>query len=69
MKKTTKKLVKDIKIFLRKKKKKSKNKVVSDAKIYQKLKNKSLVSIEKNITEGEKMPCYNYKKLCLVMRN
>ena len=51
MKKTTKKLVKDIKIFLRKEKKKSKNMVVSDTKIYQKVKNKSLVSIEKNITE------------------
>ena len=43
------KLVKDIKIFL--KKKKSDNMVVNDTKISQKMKTKSLLSIEKNITE------------------
>ena len=40
-------LVKDIKVFLKKKKKKSNNMVVNDTKIYQKMKNKSLLSIEK----------------------
>ena len=46
-----KKLVKDIKNFLKKKKKKSNNMVVNVTKIYQKMKNKSLLSIEKNIIE------------------
>ena len=41
-----KKLVKDIKIFLRKKKKKSNNMVVKVTKVSEKMKNKSLVSIE-----------------------
>ena len=50
-----KKIVKDIKIFLKKKKKKSDNMVVNITKIYQKMKNKNLLSIEK-------MPYYNYKK-------
>ena len=44
-----KKLVKDINVFLKKKKKKSNNMAVSDTKIYQKIKNKSLFSIVKNI--------------------
>ena len=39
-----KKLMKGINVFL-----KSSNMVVSDTKIYQKMKNKSLLSIEKNI--------------------
>ena len=43
-----KKLVKDIKVFLKKKKKKN-NMVVKDEKISQKIKNKSWLSIEKNI--------------------
>ena len=38
---------KDIKIFLKKKKKKSDNMVVNVTKIPQKMKNKSLLSIEK----------------------
>ena len=40
--------------------------VVNNKKIYEKTKNKSWLSIEKNITicgGGEKMPCYNYEKL------
>ena len=45
---TTKKLGKDIKIFL-KKEKKSSNMFVNVTKISQKMKNKSLLSIEKNI--------------------
>ena len=43
-----KKLVKDIKVFL-KKKKKSKNVAVNDTIISQKMKSKSLLSIKKNI--------------------
>ena len=42
-----KKLVKTIKVFLKKEKKKSVNMVVNDTKIYQKMKNKSLLSIKK----------------------
>ena len=41
-----KKLVKDIKIFLKKKKKKSNNMVLNVTKTSQKMKNKSLLSIE-----------------------
>ena len=41
--------MKDIKIFLKKKKKKSNNMVVNDIKIYENMKSKSLLSIEKNI--------------------
>ena len=44
-------LVKDIKIFLKKKKKYSNNMVVNNTKISQIMKNKSLLSIEKNIIE------------------
>ena len=46
-----KKLVKNIKIFLKKKKKKSDNMAMNDTKISQKMKNKSLLSIEKNTVE------------------
>ena len=46
------KLVKNIKDFLKKKEdKKSKNIVVKDTKIYQKMKNKSLLSKEKSIVK------------------
>ena len=44
-----KKLVKDTKVFLKKKKKKCNNMVMNDTQIYQKVKNKSLMSIEKYI--------------------
>ena len=44
-----KKLVKDTKIFLKKKKKKSYNMVMNVKKISQKIKNKIFLSIEKNI--------------------
>ena len=57
--------MKDIKNFL--KKKKSTNMVVKDTKIYQKMKNKSWLSIEENI-EWEKRLCYNYKKLSLLRK-
>ena len=43
--------VNNIKIFLKKKKKKSNNMVVNVTKISQKMKNKSLLSTEKNIIE------------------
>ena len=46
-----KKLEKDIKIFLKKKKKSSNNMAANVTKISQKMKNKSLLSIEKNIME------------------
>ena len=52
--------MKYIQAFL-KKKKKNTDMVVNDTKLYQKMKNKSLLSIEKNI-KLEKMP-YNYKEL------
>ena len=46
-----KKLVKDIKIFLKKKKWKSNNMVINITKISRKMKKKSLLSIEKNIMQ------------------
>ena len=45
------KSVKNIKDVLKKENKKSDNIVVNDTKIYQKVKNKSLLSIEKNVTK------------------
>ena len=44
-----KKLVKDIKVFLKKTKKNSNNMIVNDTKSYQKIKKKSWLSIERNI--------------------
>ena len=52
--------MKYIKIFLRKKKKKNDNMVVSVTKISQKVENKSLLSIEKNILEQKKTLYYDY---------
>ena len=49
-----KKLVKDSKVILKKKKKKNNNMVVNNSKIYQKMKNKSWLGIEKNIIKSEK---------------
>ena len=46
-----KKLVKDIKMFLKKKKRKSNNMVINVTKISRKMKKKSLLSIEKNIMQ------------------
>ena len=43
--------VKNTKDVPKKEKKKSDNIVVNDTKIYQKMKNKSLLSIEKNVTK------------------
>ena len=55
--------MKDIEVFLKKNKKKSNNIVLKDTKIYQTMKNKSLLNTEKNIIKWEKTPYYNYKKL------
>ena len=55
-----KKLVKDIKVFLSKKKKKSDNMVVNDTKIFQKMENKSLLSIEENMKKLGKTFYYDY---------
>ena len=71
-KKKKKKRKKDYKIKVREryqnlskeeKNKKSNNMVVNVTKISQKMKNKSLLSIEKTIIECEKMLYYNYKKV------
>ena len=53
---------KKLMIFLKKKKKRNDNIVMDVTKISQKMKNKSLLSIEKNIIEREKTLYYNYKK-------
>ena len=54
------KLMKDIKVFVKKKKKKSDNIVVNDTKIYQEIKNKSLLKIGKT---SEKTCYSSYRKL------
>ena len=61
--KLQKKLVKHIKIFLKKKKKKSDNMVANVTKISQKMKNKSLLSIGKHIIERKKTIYCNYKNV------
>ena len=58
-----KQLTKDVKIFLKNKKKKSGNIVVNVTKISQKMKNKSLLSIESDIIKRERTLYYNYKKV------
>ena len=57
--KQQKRFVKYIKIFLKKKKEKSKNMIVNVTKISETMENKSLLSIEKNIIERETF-YYNY---------
>ena len=57
------KLVKDIEAFLKKKNKTSDNMVVNNTKIYQKMINKSWLSIEKKYHEMRKNALLNYKKL------
>ena len=57
------KLVKDIKIFLKKKKKKGTNMVVKVTKISQKMKNNSLLSKEKNIQWERNV------LLCVILKN
>ena len=58
-----KQLIKDVKIFLKNKKKKSGNMVVNVTKISQKMKNKSLLSIENNVIKRERTLYCNYKKV------
>ena len=53
-----KELAKDIKIFLKKKKKKSDNMIMNVTKISQKMKNKNLLRIDQNIVEQEKALYY-----------
>ena len=54
-----KKLMKDIKVFLGRKKKKSNNMIMSNTKIYQNMRNKSWLSLEKKVQNEKKMPHYN----------
>ena len=63
MKDYKRKLARDIKIFLKKKKKRSNDMAVNVTKISQKMKKINWLSIEKNITESEKIPYYNDKKV------
>ena len=58
-----KQLKKHFKIFIRKKKKKTDNMVINVTKISQKMKNKSLSSVENSIIEWEKTLGYNYNNL------
>ena len=53
-----KELAKDIKIFLKKKMKKSDNMIMNVTKISQKMKNKNLLRIDQNIVEREKALYY-----------
>ena len=54
-----KKLMKDIKVFLGRKKKKSNNMIMNNTKIYQNMRNKSWLGIEKKVQNEKKMPHYN----------
>ena len=63
-----KKVVEDTKIFLKKKKKKNSNIIVNVTKICKKMKIKSLLSIEKNITEWEKKFYVIIRKFCFLRK-
>ena len=54
--------MKDIKIFIRKIKIKSDNMVMNLTKISHKIKNKNLLSIEKNIAKSEKLVYHDYEE-------
>ena len=56
-------LVKDWKFFLKEEKKASDNMVLNDTKVYQKMKNESLLVIKKKIIKWAKTTYYNCKKL------
>ena len=62
------KFVENIKVFLKKKKKKSHNMSVIDTKIFQKMKYKGWLSIERNI-KWERAPYHNYKKLFCIKKS
>ena len=49
--------------------KRSYNMVVRNMKIYQNMKKKSWLNIEKNISKGEKMPYYDYMKLFSIKKS
>ena len=49
--------------------KRSDNMVVSNMNIYQNMKNKSWLNIEKNISKGEKMSYYDYMKLFSIKKS
>ena len=55
--------MKDIKVFLKEERKRNDNMVVNVTKTSQKVKNKSLLSIEKEYYRMKKMTYYNYQKL------
>ena len=55
--------MKDIKVFLKEERKRNDNMVVNITKTSQKMKNKSLLSIEKEYYRMKKMTYYNYQKL------
>ena len=55
--------MKDIKVFLKEERKRNDNMVVNVTKTSQKMKNKSLLSIEKEYYRIKKMTYYNYQKL------
>ena len=55
--------MKDIKVFLKEERKRNDNMVVNVTKTSQKMKNKSLLSIEKEYYRMKKMTYYNYQKL------
>ena len=58
------KVCKKINVFLKKKTGQNYSReLVNNAKIYQKIKSKSLLRIAKNIIKREKNPRYNYEKL------
>ena len=54
--------MKDIKIFLKKEKKKNNNMAVNVTKIYQKMNSKSILSIEEILQNLKKIHNYNYMK-------
>ena len=56
-------------LFKEEKGKQSDNEVVNVTKISHKMKSKSLLSIEKNIIEQEKLLYYNYQKLLFSKNN
>ena len=57
-----KRLLKDIKVFVKKKNKESNKMVAKGTKIYQKMQSKSWLSIKKTSNNEKKMCYYNYKK-------
>ena len=63
IKKNTEKAIKRYQSLFKEEKEKSNNIVMNNSKICQKMKNKGLLSIEKNIVNLEKAANYSYKEL------